>query len=46
MGEHFEMEWDMLSESMPMNTEDMREQLQIDEASDKIAELRGRLSLN
>lgn len=39
-GEHFEMEWDMLSESMPMNAEDMRgRQLQIDEASDKIAEL-------
>jgi hypothetical protein len=34
------MEWDMLSESMPMNAEDMRaRQLQIDEASDKIAEL-------
>ena len=39
-GEHFEMEWDMLSESMPMNAEDMRgRQLQIDEATDKIAEL-------
>jgi hypothetical protein len=39
-GEHFEMEWDMLSESMPMNAEDMRgRQLQIDEATDKISEL-------